>query len=148
MPSNILVPAAALVVWTLAMFVWMAATRGPALSKLGADKLKLGARGPDLEPLLDERVNWKAHNYAHLHEQPTVFYAAVLILVLSGYGQADVLLAWAYVVLRVIHSLWQATVNRIPVRFTIFLLATAALLVLAVRAVMATLLHSPVTLAG
>ena len=73
MPPNILTPAAVLVVWTLVMMAWMIATRGPAISKLGADKLKPGARGPDVELLLDERVNWKAHNYAHLHEQPTVY---------------------------------------------------------------------------
>jgi hypothetical protein len=139
MPSNILVPAATLVVWTLVMFVWMAATRDPALSKVEPGKLKLGARGPDLEPLLDERVNWKAHNYAHLHEQPTVFYAAVLILVLSGYGQADVVLAWAYVVVRVIHSLWQATVNRQPARAVLFILASLCLIGLGVRALLATL---------
>jgi hypothetical protein len=139
MPPNILTPAATLVVWTLVMFLWMVATRGPALSKLGADKLKPGARGQDLEDLLDERVNWKAHNYAHLHEQPTIFYAAVLILVLAGYGMADVLLAWAYVVLRVMHSIWQAAVNRQPVRVVLFLLSSLCLLVLGARALLATL---------
>lgn len=139
MPSNILVPAAALVVWTLVMLLWMAATRVPALSKLGADKLRLGARGPELDGLLEDRVNWKAHNYTHLHEQPTIFYAAVLILVLSGYGQADVLLAWAYVVLRVIHSLWQATVNRQPARAVLFVLSSLCLIGLGVRALLATL---------
>jgi hypothetical protein len=139
MPPNILTPAAVLVVWTLVMFVWMVATRGPALSKLGTDKLKLGARGADVEPLLDDRVNWKAHNYAHLHEQPTIFYAAVLILVLAGYGLADVLLAWAYVGLRVAHSIWQAAVNRQPVRVVLFLLSSLCLLALGVRALVATL---------
>ena len=139
MPPNILTPAAVLVVWTLVMMAWMIATRGPAISKLGADKLKPGARGPDVEPLLDERVNWKAHNYAHLHEQPTVFYAAVLILVLSGYGLTDVLLAWAYVAVRVAHSVWQATVNRQPARAMLFLLSSLFLIGLGVRALLATL---------
>jgi hypothetical protein len=139
MPPNILTPAAVLVVWTLVMFVWMVATRGPALGKVGTDKLKLGARGPDVEPLLDDRVNWKAHNYAHLHEQPTVFYAAVLILVLAGYGWADVLLAWAYVALRVLHSIWQATINRQPVRVVLFLLSGLCLIGLGLRALLATL---------
>ena len=139
MPPNILTPAAALVVWTLVMFLWMAATRGPALKKLGTDELKPGARGSDLEPLLDERVNWKAHNYAHLHEQPTVFYAAVLILALAGYTTADVLLAWAYVALRVIHSVWQATINRQPGRVVLFLLSSAFLIGLGARALVATL---------
>ena len=139
MPPNILTPAAVLVVWTLVMFVWMVVTRGPPLSKLEAGKLKVGARGPDVELVLDDRVNWKAHNYAHLHEQPTVFYAAVLILVLSGYGLADVLLAWAYVVLRVVHSVWQATINRQPGRAVLFLLSSAFLIGLGVRALLATL---------
>ncbi len=139
MPPNILTPAATLVVWTLVMFLWMAATRGTALSKLGTDKLKLGARGQDLEDLLDDRVNWKAHNYAHLHEQPTIFYAAVLILVLAGYGTADVVLAWAYVGLRVLHSIWQAAVNRQPVRVVLFLLSSFCLIGLGLRALLATL---------
>ena len=114
-------------------------SRGPALSKLGPEKLKLGARGPDLDEVLDERVNWKAHNYAHLHEQPTVFYAAVLILVLAGYGVADVLLAWAYVSLRVVHSVWQATINRQPARAILFLVSSVFLIGLGVRALLATL---------
>ena len=139
MPGNILTPAAVLVVWTLVMLLWMAGTRGPALSKLGPDKLKPGARGADVEPLLDDRVNWRAHNYAHLHEQPTVFYAAVLILVLSGYGQADVWLAWAYVALRIAHSVWQASVNRQPGRAVLFLLASLCLIALGLRALLATL---------
>ena len=139
MPPNILTPAATLVVWTLVMFLWMAATRGPALSKLGTEKLKPGARGQDLEDLLDQRVNWKAHNYAHLHEQPTIFYAAVLILVLAGYGMADVLLAWAYVGLRVLHSIWQAAVNRQPMRAALFLLSSFCLIGLGLRALLATL---------
>jgi hypothetical protein len=139
MPPNILTPAAVLVVWTLVMFLWMAATRGPALSKIERSKLKIGARGPDLEPLLDDRVNWKAHNYAHLHEQPTVFYAAVLILVFAGYGVADVVLAWAYVGLRIGHSVWQATINRQPGRAVLFLLSSAFLMGLGVRALLATL---------
>ena len=139
MPPNILTPAAVLVVWTMVMFAWMAATRGPALRKLGTDKLKPGARGPDLDAVLDERVNWKAHNSAHLHEQPTVFYAAVLILVLAGYGLADVVLAWAYVGLRVVHSVWQATINRQPTRAVLFLLSSFCLVGLGLRALAATL---------
>jgi len=139
MPLNILTPAAVLVVWTLIMLLWMAAVRGPALGKLDLTKLKPGARGEDLEGLVDERVSWKAHNHTHLHEQPTLFYAAVLILVLSGYGHADVLLAWVYVLLRIAHSIWQAAVNRQPVRAVLFLLSSGALIALGLRALLATL---------
>ncbi len=139
MPPNILTPAAVLVVWTLVMLLWLAAVRTPKLAKLDTSKLKPGARGQDIEDQLDERINWKAHNHTHLHEQPTLFYATVLILVLSGYGYADVLLAWIYVLLRVAHSVWQATVNRQPVRAVLFLLSTLALIALGLRALLATL---------
>lgn len=139
MQANILTPAAVLVLWTLIMLVWMAATRGPALRKLGTDKLKHGARGQDLEGLIADEINWKAHNYAHLLEQPTVFYAAVFILMLSGYDLADTLLAWLYVVLRIVHSVWQAAINRQPMRMILFLASSVVLIVLALRALAATL---------
>ena len=139
MAPNILTSAAALVVWTLVMMIWMAATRGPALSKLGTDKLKPGARGQDLEGLIPDEVNWKAHNYVNLLEQPTIFYAAVFILVLSGYGPLDTLLAWLYVVLRIVHSVWQAAVNTQPARAILFLLSSVVLAILAIEALLAAL---------
>ena len=150
MQAQILAPAAVLVVWTLVMLLWTAATRFPAMAKAGVDirTAPPGGRGQNLDGVLPDPVQWKSHNYTHLVEQPTIFYATVIVLAIMGAGALDVLLAWIYVALRIIHSLWQATVNRIPVRFTIFLLATVALFVLAIRAVMATLLHSPVTVAG
>ena len=150
MQAQMLAPAAVLVLWTLIMLTWVAATRFSAMAKAGVD-LKTappGGRGVNLDGVLPESVQWKSHNYTHLVEQPTVFYATVVILTIMGAGALDVMLAWAYVGIRIVHSLWQATVNRIPVRFSLFLLATACLLVLAVRAVMATLLYSPVTIGG
>jgi len=135
MQAQILVPAAALVVWTLVMLFWMAMTRMPALRKLGGlGKAKAGGRGQDLEGVIDDRINWKSHNYTHLHEQPTLFYAVIAILAILGPQAHDVLFAWAYVAIRVIHSIWQATVNKVSVRFLLFLLSTACLIVLAVRA--------------
>ena len=150
MQAQMLAPAAVLVLWSLIMLTWVAATRFPAMAKLGMDVKTAppGGRGKDLEAVLPASVSWKSHNYTHLMEQPTLFYATVVILTIMGAGALDVLLAWAYVGVRIIHSLWQATVNRIPVRFTLFSIATLCLLVLAVRAVMATLLTSPVTMGG
>jgi hypothetical protein len=150
MQAQILAPAAVLVVWTLLVLAWVATTRFAAMAKAGVDirTAPPGGRGVNLDGVLPDVVQWKSHNYTHLVEQPTIFYATVAILAIMGAGAVDVLLAWAYVALRIVHSLWQATVNRIPVRFAIFLLATACMLVLAIRAVMATLLHSPMTVAG
>ena len=141
MQAQILAPGAALVLWSLIMLMWTAGTRLPAMSKLGTD-LKTappGGRGQNLEGVLPDQVQWKSHNYAHLMEQPTIFYPTLVILALMGASALDVTLAWAYVALRVVHSVWQATVNRIPVRFTLFLLSTACLIVLALHAAQRTL---------
>jgi uncharacterized MAPEG superfamily protein len=140
--SPILAPAAVLVLWSLAVLFWLAATRLPGMSKAGID-LKTappGGRGIDLEPVLPARLNWISHNYTHLMEQPTLFYAVVGILALAGAGSGmNLTLAWAYVGLRIVHSLWQALVNVTSVRFLIFLVSTLCLLVLSINAVHATL---------
>jgi hypothetical protein len=96
-------------------------------------------RRHDLEAVLPPQTVWKAHNYTHLMEQPTIFYPTVLILALLGPGEADVTVAWAYVGLRVVHTLWQALVNRIPVRVALFALSTLCLMWLAVSALRLTL---------
>ena len=145
MQAQMLAPAAVLVLWSLVMLLWTAQSRFGAMAKSGLDlkEAKPGGRGQDLDGVLPDRVNWKSHNYTHLMEQPTIFYPTVVILAVMGAGAIDVALAWAYVAIRIVHSLYQATVNRVPVRFTMFLLSTICLIVLAVRAVMATLLHDP-----
>lgn len=144
MQAQILAPAAVLVVWSLIMLFWMAGVRLPALKKAGIDLgARPGGRGQDLEGQLDPRFNWPAHNYSHLMEQPTVFYPTVMILAIMGASALDVTLAWVYVALRIVHSIWQATVNKVPVRFLLFIVSTLALLTLAIRAAMATLFADP-----
>ena len=145
MQAQMLAPAAVLVLWSLLMLLWTAGTRFPALAKTDTNlaNAEPGGRGQDLEDVLPAKTNWKSHNYTHLMEQPTVFYPTVVILALMGAGGLDVTLAWVYVALRIIHSIWQATVNKLPVRFSLFLLSTIALVVLAVRAVIATLFANP-----
>ena len=145
MQAQILAPAAVLVLWSLIMLVWMAMTRLPAMSKAGGGlgTAKPGGRGQDLEGVLPDKINWKAHNYAHLMEQPTLFYAVVVILAIMGASATDVLLAWVYVGLRIAHSLWQALVNVVSIRFLLFLASTVALVALAISAVGATLFADP-----
>lgn len=137
MQANILAPAAVLVAWTLVVMFWMMATRLPALARSGIDlkQTKAGGRGQDLENVLSPRINWKAHNYMHLTEQPTLFYAAVAVIAILGPTGNDVLAAWGYVAFRIIHSIWQATVNRIPLRLVLFTLATLCLIYLSGRAI-------------
>lgn len=136
---GILQPVVALAAWTMAMWLWMYATRIPAMRAAKVDPDRL-ARDPEakLDKLLPPEVQWKAHNYNHLHEAPTVFYAVAIVLAIVGQGDglnAD--LGWAYVALRVIHSLVQATVNKIMVRFAVFALSSLVLLALVIHAAIA-----------
>jgi hypothetical protein len=142
MHSPILAPAAILVLWTLVVLAWLAISRFSAMSKVKLDlsSAKPGGRGIDLEPVLPANANWVSHNYTHLVEQPTLFYAVVVILAVAGAGDGiNAQLAWAYTAIRIVHSLWQMVVNSIPVRFALFLASTGCLLALAVNSVRATL---------
>ena len=134
--SPLLEPIVALVAWTLVMLVWMAATRMPAMKKAGIDITKrIGGRGQNLEGVIPDEVNWKSHNYAHLHEQPTLFYAIILVLVAMEQNHPiNVYLAWGYVVLRILHSIVQATINKVKLRFPLFALSTLCLVGLTVHA--------------
>ena len=140
--TAMLTPAATLILWSLVMLTWTAMSRFPAIAKSGIDikNAPPGGRGVDLETMLPASVNWKSHNYTHLMEQPTIYYACILILYLTGTVTPMLLfLAWAYTLLRIVHSIWQATVNTIvPVRLGLFLLSTFCLMALSVNAVIAT----------
>jgi len=134
---TLLVPVLALVLWTLVIWLWMYATRIPAIQKAQLDP-QAAARTRMLN--LPPEVMWVSDNYNHLMEQPTIFYATAFAAQLAG--QADGLnlgLAWAYVVLRVVHSVIQCTVNVVMLRFTVFTLSTIALAILAIRTMAALL---------
>ncbi len=140
--SPLLGPIVALIAWTLVMLTWMALSRMPAMKKAGIDINKtVGGRGANLEGVIPDQVNWKSHNYSHLHEQPTLFYAIVIVLVLMEQDAAiNVWLAWGYVALRIVHSIVQSTINRVKYRFPLFALSTLCLVGLTVHAA-AGLLH-------
>ena len=142
MSVNVLTPAAVLVLWSLVMLFWLAGSRLPQAKKMGVDISKaVGGRGSDLDPAMPPQVAWKSHNYAHLMEQPTIFYATIAIVALAGAGgdTINVALAWGYALIRIVHSIWQATVNKVQIRFLLFLASTLCLIVLAIRALLATL---------
>jgi hypothetical protein len=140
--SPILAPVVALVAWTLVVQVWMYAARIPAMRRAGISlKGRRGTRGGALEGAIPDEANWKAHNYNHLMEQPTIFYAIALTLALLGFGGGiNLYLAWGYVALRIVHSLIQATANVVLYRFVTFSLASFCLLGLTVHAA-ARILH-------
>jgi hypothetical protein len=140
----ILGPVVALIAWSMVMLIWLYLTRAPAMRRAGLSlKGRVGARGNALDGVIEDRVQWKSHNYNHLMEQPTLFYAVCLSLVLLGGGDAwiNVALAWGYVAFRVLHSLIQATVNIVLWRFLAFAGASLCLLGLVVHAV-ARVLHA------
>ena len=135
MQADILKPVVVLVAWTLVMLLWMLFTRLPAMRAAGVDMNKLvGSKPADAERLPPE-VQWKAHNHNHLHEQPTLFYAVALVLAMIGQGDGlNATLAWGYVAFRIAHSLVQATVNRVAIRFAFFGLASVCLIALTLHA--------------
>jgi hypothetical protein len=134
---DILQPVVALLAWTMVMWVWMYATRIPAMTKAGIKPDD--ARNPGaLASLLPEQVQWKANNYTHLHEAPTLFYAVAIVLAIIGQGDGlNTTIAWAYVGLRVAHSIVQATINRVAIRFGLFSLSSLALIALILHAAIA-----------
>ncbi len=139
MNSEILKPVVVLVAWTLVMLVWVVIVRLPAMKRAGIDVATVrGGNGAALDKLLPEQTQWKAHNYMHLVEQPTLFYAICGVLALTGGGEepVNVWLAWCYVGLRILHSLVQAIGNRVQYRFLLFAASTLALVALTLHAAM------------
>jgi hypothetical protein len=138
MPMSTLTPILALIVWTFVVWIWMYATRIPAMRAAGMDARQV-KRKEDIEAL-PETVKYVADNYNHLHEQPTVFYALALYSHVAGTADAvNVMLAWGYVATRIVHSIIQGTSNFTPVRFAVFVLASLLLMAMTVRNVIALL---------
>ena len=147
MNNAILGPVVALAAWTMVIWIWMYATRLPAMGRAGIDgKTMVGSSSGSLRNDLiakgEERASWVADNYNHLHEAPTVFYAVAIVLAMIGQGDnLNATIEWVYVGLRVAHSLVQILSNRVIVRLMLFALSTLALIMLVVHAVMAVLIY-------
>ena len=134
MQSALFAPVIGLVLWSFVMWAWLYATRIPAIRKYNVP-LDHHRPAAEFHAQLPPEVRWKADNYNHLMEQPTLFYAVAITLAVLGEDNAlNVSLAWLYVGLRVVHSLVQATTNVIIVRFFVFMIASVVLLALTVRA--------------
>jgi hypothetical protein len=137
--AEILKPLAVLAAWTMIVWIWMYITRIPAMSKAKIDIKNLtGGTGASLDAVLPSNVQWVAHNYNHLHEAPTVFYAVALALATIGQGDGmNATIAWAYVALRIVHTLVQTIGNKVSLRFAIFALSSLALMALVLHLLIA-----------
>jgi hypothetical protein len=130
--NPLLGPILALALWTLLVLFFGAGRTLRAAKTADRSKLPRGARGRDLEGHIPPEATWGRQNYEHLVEQPTVFYAVLLALVAMGDQIAlNLYLAWAYVGLRVAHSVVQITGGK---RFLPFIGSTLCLLALVVHA--------------
>ena len=128
--SPILIPVVALVAWSLVMLIWLAIARRTAFAKMGVTwgNIPRGSRGANLDGKAPDEAQWPSHNYNHLMEQPTLFYAICITLALMDFGGGlNYWLAWGYVGLRIVHSIVQSTVNIVQIRFPIFALASLCL---------------------
>jgi hypothetical protein len=135
--SPILAPVVALVAWSIVVMTWMVVTRALAMRKAGIslDKVPPGGRGHQLDGLIPEQTQWKSHNYTHLMEQPTLFYAIAVALALMNFGGGiNLWLAWGYVGFRVLHSIVQGTVNTLTLRTPLFALSSLCLIGLTTHA--------------
>jgi hypothetical protein len=135
--SPILIPVVALVAWSLVIFLWMVIARRRAFMAMGIKfgTIPPGSRGVNLDGRAPDQTQWPSHNYNHLMEQPTIFYAIAITLALMDFGGGvNYWLAWGYVGFRVLHSLVQCTVNVVAYRFALFFLATLCLLGLTIHA--------------
>lgn len=126
--STFLAPVLGLIIWTLLIWLLMYSRRIPAMQAAKIDPDSAKSPAGEWKSQLPLKVEAAAHNYNHLMEQPTIFYAFMFWAALTqNMTQIGLYLAWAYVGLRVVHSLIQVSTGPVMVRFSIFSLSTLCL---------------------
>ena len=121
----ILQPVFALALWTLLVLLLIPLSRARAVSAgtAAVDDFKYGTA-----PRVPETVNVSNRNYMNLLELPMLFYVACLAFVVTGSASSLAAgLAWAYVALRVVHSVIHLTYNKVLHRSLVFGLSNFAL---------------------
>jgi hypothetical protein len=132
--SAILLPVFALALWTAVILFLLPITRARAgfRREIRVDDFQYGesARVPP-------RVSLPNRNLMNLLEMPVLFYVVCLMLYVTGGASSfAVELGWAYVVLRIVHSLIHLSYNRVVHRLTVFALSNGVLFVMWVQAAM------------
>lgn len=127
--TTFLTPVLALIIWTLLIWVLMYARRIPAMQAAKIDPETAISPDGKWKEELPLSVQASAHNYNHLLEQPTIFYALMFYVTLTDQISSPIYYAaWAYVALRVLHSFVQVSTDKVMIRFGIFVVSTLLLI--------------------
>lgn len=130
--KSFLTPVLILILWTMVMWLWMYATRIPAMQKAQIDPDEARHPGTYVDRM-PANVRAVADNYNHLHEQPTIFYALMGFAALTGGATSTMMyLAFGYVGLRVLHSLVQVLSPKVIIRFSVFAIASLVMIAMAI----------------
>lgn len=113
---ELLAPVFALILWTFVIFLIMAYGRVRFLKNPqdAAHTKNVKNVGPEwLERAVD--------NYNHLFEQPVAFYAVTIsTAIVNNFDSILIQFAWAFVFIRIIHSIIQLSINLVVLRFCLF----------------------------
>jgi hypothetical protein len=122
----VLLPLFVQVLLTFVLGFWMAVLRVSAIRRGEVHPRDVALREPNWPKQLLQ-VQWAFHNQL---ETPVLFYVlTILALMIRHADLAFVLLAWVFVVLRVIHAYIHVTTNYVPYRGMVFI---SSMLVLAI----------------
>jgi hypothetical protein len=125
--AEIFQPFIGMLVLTFVVWVYMYVLRisYSKRERIHPQRMTTPERGKALMP---EEVCYPAYNLTNLFELPVIFYALCLTLYVTGnVDQVYVVAAWAFFVLRVLHSIVHCTVNRVYLRFFLYMGGALAL---------------------
>ena len=132
---NILHPMLAMIALSGFLIVVLLASRLPPIIKYWGD-LQFAEHSEDLRPQLPKPLRLITENYNHIFEQPTLFFATCAYIYMAGQTDAlNVGLAWAYVGLRLLHTITQVTSNNVTLRVSFFATSSASLVAMITREV-------------
>jgi len=119
MPRAIFLPAFAMVVLTLVVWLRMYTTRIAQMKRERIHPQAVATSAQAAARLTDSRA---ADNFRNLFELPVLFYLALVVAAVSGLANTTTLaLAWLFVLLRVVHSVIHCGYNKVMHRFQAYL---------------------------
>ena len=134
--SAIFGPFFAMLFLTFVVWVYMFVRRIHFITSKGLTPEQLAVPGA-LAELSPPEVSNPSDNLKNLFEIPVFFYAMLIYLFVTN--QVDgiyVAAAWAFVGFRALHSAVHVTVNKVMLRFYLYLFSTLALWFMAARAML------------